>query len=166
MRRQRTIITLTAMMVAMLFASQERAGVAVASVQDDSASTPAPDTVRFGMAAVWIDAGEHRLAAWQLECSANTSAVKIVGIEGGDHPQFRAPPYYDPAAMRQERVILAAFSTAQAHALPAGRTRVATIHFQQTGNPTPEFSVSNVIAADDRGQRLDVHVTIEMEPQS
>ena len=59
------------------------------------------------------DDQEHfsALAAYQIEFSVTNILTKIVGIEGGQHPAFREPPFYDPKAMQQERVIIAAFST-------------------------------------------------------
>jgi len=73
------------------------------------------------------------LAAYQLEVRPVTTAgitARIVGIEGGDTAPFIDPPYYDPAALAGDRVILAAYSTAEQ--LPKGRFRIARVHVQVT----------------------------------
>jgi hypothetical protein len=89
---------------------------------------------RFAPVEIWLDTADQPLAAYQLEFSpANTGNVKIVGIEGGEPAVFAEPPYYDPASMIRERVIIADFSTAKADALPRGRFRIATIHVQSHG---------------------------------
>ncbi|MCX5671268.1 MAG: hypothetical protein NTU94_08140 [Planctomycetota bacterium] len=115
--------------------------------------------VRFAAVDVWIDSGAQALAAWQFELAAETGSVKIVGIEGGEHPAFKTPPYYDPAAMQHDRVILAAFSTGRD--LPTGRTRVARIHVQVTGNMQPEYAVRLDTAGSPDGQRIEAKVSLE-----
>ena len=83
---------------------------------------------RFCAVDIYVDSKASLLAAYQLEFSVTNGVAKIVGIEGGEHPAFHEPPFYDPKAMQHERVILAAFSTG--NELPSGKTRVATIHLQ------------------------------------
>jgi hypothetical protein len=109
--------------------------------------------VRFAAADIYVDSKDKPLAAYQLEFSAPGGDVKITGIEGGEHAAFSRPPYYDPKAMQQERVIIAAFSTNKVDNLPAGKTRVATIHFQVRG-ATPEFQVKLAVAADAGGNKI------------
>ena len=91
----------------------------------------ADDTGRFEAVDVFVDSGNQRLAAWQLEVNCTANDVHIVGIEGGEHPAFKEPPYYDKRAMNNNRVIIAAFSTGDN--LPSGRSRVARIHVQVRG---------------------------------
>ncbi|MEZ6121812.1 MAG: hypothetical protein R3C49_01400 [Planctomycetaceae bacterium] len=110
----------------------------------------ADDAVRFDAVDVFVDAGQESLAAWQFEFQSRTEGVEIVGIEGGDHPAFAAPPFYDPKAMMHNRVILAAFSTAEK--LPTGRSRVARIHLQLTGpgSKSCETQLTTCATADGR----------------
>jgi hypothetical protein len=91
--------------------------------------------VRFVAVDVYVDAGSAPLAAYQFELTGGASA-KVVGVEGGENAAFREAPYYDPAALKGGRIIIAAFSTSDN--LPVGRTRVATVHFQEAvGEDTP-----------------------------
>ncbi|MHC4768662.1 MAG: hypothetical protein ACYTEI_08130, partial [Planctomycetota bacterium] len=76
---------------------------------------PLGPSVRFQAVHVSVDTGDEPLAAYQLDLRAATDNVRIVGIEGGAHPAFADPPYYDPAAIQGDRVIIGAFST-----VPAG----------------------------------------------
>jgi hypothetical protein len=92
--------------------------------------------------------------------------VKIVGIEGGEHEKFKSPPYYDPQAMQQERVIIAAFSTSDAATLPRNRTRIATIHVQIAGNADPEFNVAPVVLATTQGKKIDATVETKLRENS
>src|SRR5436190_830885 len=99
-----------------------------------SASADEEGRSRFCAVDIFIDSKSAPLAAWQLEFAATNGVAKIVGIEGGDAEPFRNPPFYDPKAMQQDRVIIAAFSTEAPAKLPAGKTRVATIHLQIIGS--------------------------------
>jgi hypothetical protein len=89
------------------------------------------------------------------------SLVKIVGIEGGEHRAFREPPFYDPKAMQEERVIIAAFSTEKPENLPTGKTRVATIHLQTTGTERLGIRLELQTAADSAGKKISVTATCE-----
>ena len=116
---------------------------------------------RFTTVDIFIDSGTHPLAAWQLHFSLKSGEAKIVGIEGGEHPAFRQPPYYDPKAIQRERVILAAFNAAAADKLPKGKTRVATIHLQMNGTKAPQYLVRLQTAADDDAHTIPCVVTFE-----
>ncbi|MBE0542030.1 MAG: hypothetical protein IH623_11630 [Verrucomicrobia bacterium] len=105
-------------------------------------STSAKEDTRFVAVDIFVDSKEKPLAAYQLEFSVTNNAAKIVGIEGGEHAAFAEPPFYDKQAMQRERVIIAAFSTAKE--LPAGKTRVATIHLQI--NDTNELKIETKLA--------------------
>jgi len=89
---------------------------------------PVEPRVRFAPVHVYLDSGRKPLAAYQFELRATTGTIKIVGVEGGEHPAFKEAPYYDPAALAKDRIIIAAFNTGRD--LPKGRTRIATIHLQ------------------------------------
>lgn len=111
-------------------------------------------TVRFQSVDLFVDSGARPLAAYQLEFWATNSGVKIVGIEGGEHAAFAKPPVYDPKAMQHERVILAAFNTAREVGLPQGKTRVATVHVQVSGDAKPEYVVTLTTAGTEGGGRI------------
>ena len=111
-------------------------------------------SVQFRAVDVFLDSHDQSLAAYQLEFSARSGTVKIVGVEGGEHAAFKEAPFYDPLAMQQERVILAAYNTAAAAKLPSGRTRVATIHLQVNGSETPQFTVKLDTAGSVEGNRI------------
>ncbi|GMU20261.1 MAG: hypothetical protein AMXMBFR13_03590 [Phycisphaerae bacterium] len=89
----------------------------------------------------------------------NSPGVKIVGVEGGEHTAFREPPYYDPAALSRNRIIIAAFNTGRD--LPRGKTRVARLHLAITG-PEPEYTAKLDIAASAEGAAIPA--TISEEP--
>ena len=117
--------------------------------------------VRFRAVDVYVDSFGVPMAAYQLDFSVTNGVAKIVGIEGGEHPAFREPPFYDPEAMQRERVIIAAFSTESADKLPAGKTRVATIHLEIIGTAKPEFEIKVVTAGDQSGRKIVASATAE-----
>jgi hypothetical protein len=116
---------------------------------------------RFRAVDIYVDAGTTPLAAYQIEFAATNGLARIVGIEGGEHPAFRQPPFYDPKALQHERVIIASFSTAPATDLPAGKTRVATIHYQTTGAQPPRFELKLQTAGDPQGNKISAQVSLE-----
>jgi len=107
--------------------------------------------IRFQAVDVFVDSKDAALAAYQLEFTVASGDAKIVGIEGGEHPAFTEAPFYDPKAIQHERVILAAFSTQPAAKLPKGKTRVATIHLQVSGNYELKFEIRLHAAANSAG---------------
>lgn len=117
---------------------------------------------RFDTVEIVLDTKDLPLAAYQLELRAVSGEAKIVGIEGGEHPEFAEPPYYDPEAMQNERVIIGAFSTADAAALPSGKIRVATIHLQIAGDAPLEFEAQLHVAADSTGRAIEAEVQYNM----
>ena len=118
------------------------------------------NTIRFRAVDIFVDSTNKPLAAYQLEFTAS-AAAKIVGIEGGEHAAFKEAPFYDAKAMQHERVIIGAFSTAAADKLPTGKTRVATIHLQTTGELPPRFEVQVKTAATTGGKKISVHANAE-----
>ena len=122
--------------------------------------TNSPDQrPRFCAVDIFIDSGTSPLSAYQLEFSADDHSAKIVGIEGGEHAAFCAAPYYDPKAIQQERVIVAAFNTQKPDRLPTGKTRVSTIHLQTTQSSQLQFKLKVQVAADANGKAVVVEVT-------
>jgi len=120
-------------------------------------------STRFAAIDLFIDSGNDPLAAWQVEFHATKGVVRIVGIESGEHAVFGDdPPYYDPDAMMNDRVILAQYSLGRADSLPTGRTRIATVHVQIEGEMEPQFSMLLQAAGDDEGCRIAAEVTFEM----
>lgn len=124
---------------------------------DAPAAVQDAQTVRFQALDIFIDSGAEALAAYQLDITAGNAgdgAVRVVGIEGGEHTAFADPPYYDPKAMHSDRVIIADFNTANADHLPSGRTRIATIHVQITGDIEPKFDAKLIVAATIDGRAI------------
>jgi len=128
------------------------------SLRSEPAAAARPG-VRFAFVNVYVDSGDAPLAAWQCELTEKTGAMRIVGVEGGDHPAFKRPPHYDPAALQRSRVIVAAFNTGKD--LPRGKTRVARVHVQITGEGAPDYSVKLTAAASADGKRIDAKVSHE-----
>ncbi len=117
--------------------------------------------VRFAMLPVYIDSGNQHLAAYQFELKAVSGQIKIVGVENGEHPAFEEPPYYDPAALANDRIIIAAFNTGSE--LPVGRTRVTTIQLQIIGEVEPEYKLELNVAGDENGREISAEITCEKE---
>lgn len=117
--------------------------------------------IRFEAVDIFVNSGAKPLAAYQLEFRVEKGDAKIVGVEGGSHVAFREPPFYDPKAIQQERVILAAFNTSNGNKLPKHKTRVATIHLQISGSKEPKFSVKLKTAANADGKKISAEATFE-----
>jgi hypothetical protein len=117
-----------------------------------------PERARFIAMDLLVDPRGEPLAAWQVQVRL-APGVSIVGIEGGGGPgearpvrppdggaigqwqpmagpgpvgpaPFAEPPVYDPRAIENDRVILAAYSLAGAERLPTVRSRVARLHLR------------------------------------
>lgn len=131
-------------------------GAAFAVWAQESASQPQETrpAMRFTYVDVFIDSGDQPLAAYQFELKATKGEVKIVGVEGGEHPAFADPPYYDPKALQNDRIIIAAFNTGDD--LPTGKTRVARVHLVMSENQTPKYVVELSVAATTDGSVIAV----------
>jgi hypothetical protein len=116
-------------------------------------------SVRFAPLHIYLDSGNRPLAAFQFELKAAAGQIKIVGVEGGQHEAFKEAPYYDPAALANDRIIIAAFNTGQD--LPKGRTRIATIHLQIIGDAEPEYELMLTVAADADGEEIPAKISFE-----
>ena len=112
--------------------------------------------VRFCALDVLIDSADVPLAAYQVEVTG--ANVQLLSVENGEHPAFSEAPYYDPAALDQHRVVLAAFHTGTD--LPRGRTRVARLHLFVTGEEAPDCTATLQVAADRDGRRIPATVTL------
>jgi hypothetical protein len=120
--------------------------------------TAAAQRVRFLAVDVYLDSGKTTLAAYQFELVVESGSVKIVGVEGGEHAAFKDAPYYDPAALKMDKVIIAAFSTGKD--LPTGKTRIARVHVQVTGNVEPKYAAALHVAADSEGRKISASVSL------
>jgi hypothetical protein len=109
---------------------------------------------------VYVDPGGQPLAAYQVELSDTSGSGIIVGIEGGEHPAFGKPPYYDPAALRANRIVLAAYSTSSD--LPRTRSRIATVHLMAEAAVKPTFVAVLRVAATNDGSRINARVSCEL----
>ena len=116
---------------------------------------------RFCAVDIFIDSGSTPLAAYQVRFAATNGTAKIVGIEGGEHPAFRQPPFYDPKAIQNDVAIVAAFSTAPSAELPTGKTRVATIHLRITQNSRQQFELKLQTTADAQGNKISCVASFE-----
>ncbi len=115
--------------------------------------------VRFAPLHIYLDSGNQPLAAFQFELKAAAGQIKIVGVEGGQHKAFKEAPYYDPAALANDRIIIAAFNTGRD--LPKGRTRIATIHLQIIGEAEPDYELKLTVAADADAKEVPAKITFE-----
>lgn len=107
-------------------------GGAADNPYDRPATRPTERSPRFAAVNVYIDPRGQPLAAYQFELTSQGGEVKLVGVEGGEHPAFADPPYYDPKANLHNRIVIAAFNTGDD--LPRNRTKVATVMVQVSGN--------------------------------
>jgi hypothetical protein len=111
---------------------------------------------------VYVDAGGSELGAYQVEVTAKNAMV--VGLEGGESKAFSEAPFYDPAAMMGNRVVVAAFSTDEG--LPKGVTRVARLHMMLNGGAVagdglPEMASKLVVATDGQGKAVNAKLTLK-----
>lgn len=126
-------------------------------------ATQDAEKVRFGVLdiAVQIPDGAE-LGAYQIDLIPLPdlpTRVRVVGIEGGEHDAFRTPPFYDPEAIGNERVILAAYSTAAE--LPTGLSRIARVHYEITGEgdlpaPVQLINIREALATDREGNAFEI----------
>jgi hypothetical protein len=111
----------------------------------------------FGIIDIYIDSGKEPLAAYEFELGTLSGDVQIVGIERGDDPNFSDPPYYDPAAMNQSRIIVGAFNTTANP--PKGKTRVARLHVRVGPGKLAKYAVKLIVAGSREGQAIEANVS-------
>jgi hypothetical protein len=133
--------------------------VPVLAQQSEQDITTVQPRVRFAPLHIYLDSGSRPLAAYQFELKAAAGQIKIVGVEGGQHAAFKEAPYYDPAALANDRIIIAAFNTGRE--LPKGRTRIATIHLQIIGDAEPDYELKLTVAADANAKEIPAKITFE-----
>ena len=133
--------------------------VPVLARQSDSEYPENQSKVRFAPLHIYLDSGNKPLAAYQFELKAPTGQIKIVGVEGGQHKAFEEAPYYDPAALANDRIIIAAFNTDSE--LPKGRTRIATIHLQIIGDAEPDYELKLTVAGNADANEIPAKISFE-----
>ena len=133
--------------------------VSVFADQGQTYSSRSAVNTRFAPLDVYIDSAQNELAVFQFELRTERGDVEIVGIEGGEHAAFAEAPYYDPAALANDRVIIAAFSTGDD--LPTGRTRVATLHLMISGEVEPEYALDLSVAGDADAEEVSAQISYE-----
>jgi hypothetical protein len=133
-----------------------RALIAILFLIVGPATGQGPVAVTFRAVDLFVDSGNRPLAAYQLSFACSDANAKIVGIEGGEHRAFAEPPYYDPKAMQSNRVVVAAFNITSQEQLPHGRTRIATIHLQTSGNALRKYDLNVEAAATPVGEAITV----------
>ncbi len=133
--------------------------VPVLARQSEQEIPTAQPKVRFAPLHIYLDSGNQPLAAFQFELKAAAGQIKIVGVEGGQHKAFKEAPYYDPAALANDRIIIAAFNTGSD--LPKGRTRIATIHLQIIGDAEPDYELKLTVAADANAKEIPAKISFE-----
>ena len=109
----------------------------------------------FKFVDVFIDSHGKPLGAYQFELRAAAGDVTLVGIEGGEHPAFAHPPYYDPKALLNQRVVIAAFNTGADDKLPAAKTRVARLMVHVGRDVKPDYDVVLQVAASSDAKPID-----------
>ncbi len=112
--------------------------------------------VRFETRTVHVDPQGSALAAYQFSVLDPSESATLVGIEGGTHPAFSQPPYYDPEALRSGRAIVAAYSLAED--LPVRSTHVATLHWMVESDGELELVTTLITASDANGNRVGARV--------
>ena len=123
---------------------------------------------RFVPVHVYIDS-DAPLAAWQFEFSTRDPdtghAMQVVGVENGDGPGHREPPYYDREAVASgtaDRLIVAHYSLLDQSQLPVGNTRVATLHVMVDGIGDPEFVANLIVATTPTGANANAVIRVEL----
>ena len=120
-------------------------GLTGGSSSQTKKDSPASTAGRFGAVDVYIDPQGKPLAAYQFELSARGADVTLAGVEGGEHAAFAPPPYYDPRANVERRIVIAAFNTGPD--LPSAKMRVARLMVHIEGSAEPQYAVRLQVAA-------------------
>lgn len=118
----------------------------------------ASERIRFEWVDAYIDPQGHSLAAYQFELKAMGADVALVGVEGGEHPAYVEPPYYDPKANLHNRIVIAAFNTGEN--LPSTKTRVARIMVRVSGTADPKYSAKLEVAASADARPIEANISV------
>ena len=117
-----------------------------------------PPITKFAAVDVFVDSGAAALAAYQFELKVTAGNVTLVGVEGGEHSAFSRPPYYDPAALAQQRIVVAAFDTGSD--LPRGKTRVARLMVRVSGDAAPAYDATLAVAASPEAKHIPATLSV------
>jgi hypothetical protein len=114
---------------------------------------------RFTYVDVMIDPKGEALAAWQFEFTAAVGQISLVGVEAGDSPAYaRRPPYYDPAALAGDRIIVGDYSLDAG--VPRTKTRVARLMLEIRGDAKPQYATKVMAAANADGKTIAVELSL------
>ena len=105
---------------------------------------------------VYIDPGDAKLAAWQIEIVPGPGA-KVVGIGNGDGAFQAEPPYHDPRALQGGRIVVAAFTLEE---VKPGRIRVATLEMYESGKGKVDYASKVMAAAAPGAVKIDVKIEL------
>jgi hypothetical protein len=120
---------------------------------------PAPLQSRFTYVDVMIDPKGEPLAAWQFEFTAAVGQISLVGVEAGNAPAYaKRPPYYDPAALAGNRIIVGDYSLDPG--VPRTRTRVARLMLEIRGDAKPQYVTKVMAAANADGKTIAVELLL------
>jgi hypothetical protein len=123
-------------------------------------AAPNPPISRFAAVDILIDPANQPCAAWQLEFTAEPGQISLVGVETGDHPAYNArPPYYDPAALAGNRIILGDYSLATT--LPTKPFRAARLMLEIKGDAKPTYVTKLMAAATPDGKSIAGTITVK-----
>ena len=119
--------------------------------------------IRFAALDIYLETAEP-LAAWQFELGESGGRMRVVGIENGDSTAFGGTPYYDLEAVSEgaaDRIIVADYSMSPADELPAGRSRIATVHVQLQGPDDPDYILSLMAAGGADGEPIQASIEFD-----
>ena len=133
--------------------------VSVFGEQGEYYATETEASVRFVELEIYIDSGDQSLGAFQFELRTTRGNVKIVGVENGEHKAYKDAPYYDAAALANNRIKIAAFNTSGD--LPSGKSRVATLHLMITGSVKPEYKLDLTVSANADAEEIAAEISYE-----
>jgi len=124
------------------------------------AANPPEETVtgRFANVDVYIDSGNQPLATYQFELKVRNADAAIVGVESGDIKGFQDPPFYDPAALSENRIIIGAYDTGSD--LPVGKICVARVHLHLSGPGRPVYEVNVMTAGAADGSAIPARASV------
>lgn len=114
---------------------------------------------RFTTLDVFVEPAGKPVAAFQIQLQFEDGTT-VVGVEGGEHAEFKKAPYYDPKAIQKDRIIVAAFSVAAPNDLPKTRTRLLTLHLQTPSEKPVAFKIKKQLVSDHTGKTIDVPFVI------
>jgi hypothetical protein len=125
----------------------------------DPAAPPSPS--RFTAVDLFIDPKGQPLAAYQVEFTAETGQISLVGVEAGESgPYAIRPPYYDPAALAGHRIILGDYTLDPA--APKTKTRVARLMLELRGDASPQYVTKLMTAATPEGKPITAEVSLNV----